>query len=72
MTPEQLESAEQIVAYGLDKLRALTNNLDGKYAEMWRRQQETAELQKELAERLEVEQRELAREDAALPDDAGH
>ena len=30
---------------------------DGKYADMWRRQQETAELQKELAERLALEQR---------------
>jgi ABC-type transport system involved in Fe-S cluster assembly fused permease/ATPase subunit len=29
---------------------------DGKYAEMWRRQQETAELQKELDERLKLEQ----------------
>ena len=29
---------------------------DGKYAEMWRRQQETAELQKELDERLNLEQ----------------
>ena len=28
---------------------------DGKYADMWRRQQETAELQKELAERLAFE-----------------
>ena len=29
---------------------------DGKYADMWRRQQETAELQKVLAERLALEQ----------------
>ena len=29
---------------------------DGKYADMWRRQQETAELQKALAERLALEQ----------------
>ncbi len=29
---------------------------DGKYADMWRRQQETAELQKELDERLKLEQ----------------
>ena len=29
---------------------------NGKYAEMWRRQQETAELQKELDERLKLEQ----------------
>ena len=29
---------------------------NGNYAEMWRRQQETAELQKELDERLKLEQ----------------
>ena len=36
---------------------------DGKYAEMWRRQQETAELQKELDERLKLEQLSPRREE---------
>ena len=44
---------------------------DGKYADMWRRQQETAELQKELAERLALEQRELEVADLPLPEGAG-
>jgi len=35
---------------------------DGKYADMWHRQQETAELQKELAERLALEEKSLAPE----------
>jgi ATP-binding cassette subfamily B protein len=37
---------------------------DGKYADMWRRQQETAELQKELAERLARDRQDLEKEDA--------
>jgi len=37
---------------------------DGKYADMWHRQQETAELQKELAERLALEEKEPAEEEA--------
>ena len=44
---------------------------DGKYADMWRRQQETAELQKELAERLALEQREPEVADVPLPEGAG-
>ncbi len=44
---------------------------DGKYADMWRRQQETAELQKELAERLALEQRVLEVADLPLPEVAG-
>ena len=35
---------------------------DGTYADMWHRQQETAELQKELAERLALEEKSLAPE----------
>ena len=35
---------------------------DGKYADMWHRQQETAELQKELVERLALEEKSLAPE----------
>ena len=40
---------------------------DGKYADMWHRQQETAELQKELAERLALEEQELEGEGELLP-----
>ena len=36
---------------------------EGKYADMWRRQQETAELQKELAERLALEEKSPSPED---------
>ena len=45
---------------------------DGKYADMWHRQQETAELQKELAERLALEEQELEGEGAPLPEGAGN
>ncbi|MDA0230055.1 MAG: ABC transporter ATP-binding protein/permease [Proteobacteria bacterium] len=45
---------------------------DGKYADMWHRQQETAELQKELAERLALEKQELEGEDAPLPEGTGN
>lgn len=45
---------------------------DGKYADMWHRQQETAELQKELAERLALEKKELEEEGAPLPEGAGN
>ena len=45
---------------------------DGKYADMWHRQQETAELQKELAERLALEKQELEGEGAPLPEGAGN
>lgn len=44
---------------------------DGKYADMWHRQQETAELQKELAERLALEEQELEGEGELLPGGAG-
>lgn len=44
---------------------------DGKYADMWHRQQETAELQKELAERLALEEQELGGEGELLPGGAG-
>ena len=37
---------------------------DGKYADMWHRQQETAELQKELAERLALEEKSPTPEEA--------
>ena len=45
---------------------------DGRYADMWHRQQETAELQKELAERLALEEQELEGEGAPLPEGAGN
>ena len=45
---------------------------DGKYADMWHRQQETAELQKELAERLAMEEQGLEGEGAPLPGGAGN
>ena len=45
---------------------------DGKYADMWHRQQETAELQKELAERLAMEEQGLEGEGAPLPEGAGN
>ena len=45
---------------------------EGKYADMWHRQQETAELQKELAERLALEEQELEGEGAPLPEGAGN
>ena len=45
---------------------------DGKYADMWHRQQETAELQKELAERLALEKQELEEEGTLLPEGAGN
>ena len=45
---------------------------EGKYADMWHRQQETAELQKELAERLALEKQELEEEGAPLPEGAGN
>ena len=45
---------------------------DGKYADMWHRQQETAELQKELAERLALEEQDLEGEGASLPEGAGN
>ena len=45
---------------------------DGKYADMWHRQQETAELQKELAERLAMEEQALEGQGAPLPEGAGN
>ena len=45
---------------------------EGKYADMWHRQQETAELQKELAERLALEKQELEEGGAPLPEGAGN
>ena len=45
---------------------------DGRYADMWHRQQETAELQKELAERLAMEEQGLEGEGAPLPEGAGN